>query len=213
MHEAKKGFLPVSHGIHISKTQGPSNPDEQRRMDKIPYASAIGSIMYAMVCTRPYVSYALSATIRYQANPGESHWTTVKSILKYLRRTKDMFLFYGGEDELVVKGYTDASFQTERGDFRSQSGYVFILNGGVVSWKSSKQETLVDSTTEAVYLAAFEASKEGVWIRDFITLLGVVPDSANPLVLYCDNSGAITQAREPRHHQKSKHTKRRYHLI
>jgi len=70
MHEAKKGFLPVSHGIHLSKTQGPSTPDEQRRMDKIPYASAIGSIMYAMVCTRPDVSYALSATSRYQANPG-----------------------------------------------------------------------------------------------------------------------------------------------
>ena len=65
MHEAKKGFLPMSHGIHLSKTQGPSTPDEQRRMDKIPYASAIGSIMYAMVCTRPDVSYALSATSRY----------------------------------------------------------------------------------------------------------------------------------------------------
>src|ERR1041385_6474286 len=70
MHEAKKGFLPASHGIHLSK--GPSTPDEQRRMDKIPYASAIGSIMYAMVCTRPDVSYALSATSRYQANPCES---------------------------------------------------------------------------------------------------------------------------------------------
>ena len=133
MHEAKKGFLPSSPDIHLSKTQGPSTPDEQRRMDKILYASAIGSIMYAMVCTRPDVSYALSATSRYQANPGESHWTTVKSILKYLRRTKDMFLVYGGEDELVVKGYTDASFQTDRDDLRSQSGYVFILNGGAVS--------------------------------------------------------------------------------
>ena len=60
-----------------------------------------------------------------------------------------------------------------------------------MSWKSSKQETVAYSTTEAEYLAAFEASKEGVWIRDFISLLGVVPDSANPLDLYCDNSGAI----------------------
>ena len=90
MHEAKKGFLATSHGIYLSKTQSPSTPDEQRRMDKIPYASAIGSIMYAMVFTRLDVSYALSAMRRYQANPGESHWTAVKSILKYLR-TKDMF--------------------------------------------------------------------------------------------------------------------------
>src|SRR3954462_440300 len=83
MHEAKKGFFPMSHGIHLCKTQGPSTPDEQTRMDKILYAWAIGSIMYGMVCTRPDVSYALSAMSRYQANPGESHWTTVKSILKY----------------------------------------------------------------------------------------------------------------------------------
>ena len=126
-----------------------------------------------MVCTRLDVSYALSATSRYQANLGESHWTAVKSILKYLRKTKDMFLVYGGEDDLVIKGYTDASFQTNRDNFHSQSGYVFILNGCAVSWKSSKQETLVVSTTEAEYLAASEASKEGVWIRDFITPLGV----------------------------------------
>src|SRR4051812_16513566 len=122
-----------------------------------------------------------------------------------------MFLVYGGEDEPVVKGYTDASFQTDRDAFRSQSGYVFILNGGAVSWKSSKQETLADYTTKAEYLAASEASKEGVWIRDFITLLGVVPDSANLLDLYCDNSGAIAQPREPTHHHKSKHIERRYH--
>ena len=133
MHEAKKGFLPMLHGISLSKTQNPSTPDEKRRTDKIMYASAIRSIMYAMVCTRPDVSYALSATSRYQANPGESHWIAVKNILKYLRRTKDMFLVYGDEDEIVVIGYTDASFQTDKDDFRSQSGYVFILIGGAVS--------------------------------------------------------------------------------
>ena len=80
-------------------------------MSKIPYASAIGSIMYAMLCTRPDVSFALSTTSRYQSDPGKSHWTVVKNILKYLRRTKDAFLLYGGkEDELVVNGYTDAIF-------------------------------------------------------------------------------------------------------
>ena len=66
--------------------------------------------MYAMLCTRPDVSYALSMTSRYQSDPGESHWIAVKNILKYLRRTKDAFLIYGGEEDLVVKGYTDASF-------------------------------------------------------------------------------------------------------
>jgi hypothetical protein len=213
MHEAKKGFLPMSHGVSLSKTQCPLTTDERERMNVIPYASAIGSIMYAMICTRPDVSYALSVTSRYQADPGEGHWTAVKNILKYLRRTKDMFLVYGGEEELVVNGYTDASFQTDKDDYRSQSGFVFMLNGGAVSWKSSKQETVADSTTEAEYIAASEAAKEGVWIKKFISELGVVPSVYSPLDLYCDNSGAIAQAKEPKSHQKSKHILRRYHLI
>jgi hypothetical protein len=99
-------------------------------MNTIPYASAIGSIMYAMLCTRPDVSFALSVTSRYQSDFGEAHWTIVKSILKYLRRTKDMFLIFGGEDELLVKGYTNASFQTDKDDSKSQSGFIFCLNGG-----------------------------------------------------------------------------------
>ena len=119
MSEAKKGFLPLSHGIRLSETQSPSTSDERSRMSRIPYASAIGSIMYAMICTRPDVAFAISLTSRYQANPGESHWAAVKTILKYLKRTKEMFLVYGGEEELVVRGYADASFQTDRDDCRS----------------------------------------------------------------------------------------------
>ncbi|KAK9036866.1 hypothetical protein V6N11_021790 [Hibiscus sabdariffa] len=102
-------------------------------MSQIPYASAIGSIMYAMICTRLDLSYALSMTSQYQANPGEGHWTTVKNILKYLRRTKDAFLVYGGKEELGIKGYTNASFQTDKDDSRSQSGFVFCLNKDTVS--------------------------------------------------------------------------------
>ena len=82
-------------------------------MSKIPYASAIGSIMYAMVCTRPDVAYALSMCSRYQSSPREAHWSAAKNILKYLRRTKDDFLIYGGDEKLIVYGYTDASFQTD----------------------------------------------------------------------------------------------------
>ena len=114
---------------------------------------------------------------------------------------------------LVVKGYTDASFQTDKDDSRSQSGYVFCLNGGAVSWKSSKQEIVADSTTEAEYIAASDAAKEAVWIKKFITELGVVPSIADPVDLYCDNNGAIAQAKEPRSHQRSKHILKRFHLI
>jgi hypothetical protein len=116
MQDSKKGFLPMSHGITLSKKQCPTDPDEQERMRVIRYASAIGSIMYAMTCTRPDVSYALSATCRYQSNYGDAHWMIVKNILKYLRRTKEVFFMFGGEEELIVKGYNDSSFQTDMDD-------------------------------------------------------------------------------------------------
>ncbi|KAG8493075.1 hypothetical protein CXB51_010384 [Gossypium anomalum] len=88
-----------------------------------------------------------------------------------------------GEEELSVKGYTDASFQVDKDDSRSQPGFVFCLNGGAVSWKSSKQSTVADSTTEAEYIAASEATKEGAWIKKFITELGVVPSISDAIEL------------------------------
>ena len=213
MDNAKKGFVPMQTGIHLSKAQSPVSKADRDRMSRVPYASAIGSIMYAMICTRPDVSYALSMTSRFQSNPGECHWTAVKNILKYLKRTKDAFLVYGGAEELRVRGYTDASFQTDRDDFTSQSGFVFSLNGGAVSWRSSKQDTVADSTCEAEYMAAGMAAKEAVWLRKFIDELGVVPSIADPIDLYCDSTGAIALAKEPRSHQQSKHIQRKYHLI
>jgi hypothetical protein len=123
----------MSHVITLSKKQCPLEPDEQERMRVIPYALAIESIMYAMLCMRLDVSYALSAKSRYQSNYSDTHWTIVKNILKYLRRTKEVFLVCGGEEEHVVKGYNDASFQTDVDDSKSQSGFVFCLNGGTAS--------------------------------------------------------------------------------
>ena len=118
MSESKKGYLPIKHGIHLSKSMCSHTEDERVRMSKIPYASAIGSIMYAMLCTRPDVSYALSVTSRYQSDPGMDHWVAVKTILKYLRRTKDMFLIYG-EGDMMIRRYTDTSFQTDKDDSKS----------------------------------------------------------------------------------------------
>ena len=88
------------------------------------------------------------------------------------------------------------------------------MNGGAVSWKSSKHPTTADSTIEAEYIAASDATKEAVWLKKkFITDLGVVPTISDPIPLLCDNNDAIAQAQEPRSHQKSKHILRRFHLI
>ncbi|GKB54529.1 putative RNA-directed DNA polymerase [Tanacetum coccineum] len=213
MDNSKKGNLPLHHGIKISSDLCPKTNDELDKMSRVPYASAIGSIMYAMTCTRPDVSFALSMVSRHQQNPGEGHWTAVKNILKYLRNTKDRFLVYGGEKELRVTGYCDAGWQTDKDDSRSQSGWIFLLNGGAVTWKSSKQDTVADSTCESEYIAACEASKEAIWMKNFIGDLGVVPTVQDPIEIFCDNESAVALTKEPKDHGKSKHIDRKYHFV
>ncbi|GKA21010.1 retrovirus-related pol polyprotein from transposon TNT 1-94 [Tanacetum coccineum] len=180
MKNSKRGTIPMQEKLKLSKSDGASTPAEKRRMSNIPYASVVGSIMYDVRCTRPDVAFAQNITSRFQQNLGELHWTTVKNILKYLRNTKDMFLIYGGniERELRVSCYTDAGYLTDVDDLKSQTGYVFILNG------------------DAEYIVAFDASKEAVWIRKFISGLNVVPTIEEPITMYCDNTGAIAIAND-----------------
>ncbi len=176
-------------------------------------AEYIAAIMYAMLCTRPDVCLSISLAGRYQSNPRVDHLTAVKNILKYLKRTKDMFLVYGGDEELVVKGYVDASFNTDLDDSKSQTGYVYMLNGGAVSWCSCKQSVVAGSTCEAEYMAASEAAHEAIWVKEFITDLGVVPSTSGPMTLFCDNTGAIAIAKEPRFQWMTKHNQCRYNSI
>ena len=82
MDQSKKGFLLVLQGVKLSQTQSPTTVEDREKMKVVPYASAIGSIMYAMLCTRPDVCLAISLAGRYQSNPGVDHWTAVKNILK-----------------------------------------------------------------------------------------------------------------------------------
>ena len=90
---------------------------------------------------------------------------------------------------------------------------MFTLGGGAIVWRSIKQSSTADSTMEAEYIAACEAAKEAVWLRKFFADLEVVPNMDKPLTLYCDNSGAVTNSKEPRSHKRGKHIQRKYHLI
>ena len=109
MLDSKKGFLPFRHGITLSKDQCPKTPDEIEKMKEVPYASAVGSLMYAMLCTRPDICFVVGMVSRYRSNPGREHWTAVKHILKYLKRTRNYMLIYQAES-LIPIGYTDSDF-------------------------------------------------------------------------------------------------------
>ncbi|GJT51223.1 retrotransposon protein, putative, ty1-copia subclass [Tanacetum coccineum] len=145
--------------LDLNKTQGASTPKEVKRMQNVPYASAVG----------------------------KPHWTVVKTILKYLRNTKDMFLVYGRnpEVELRVDYYCNAGFETDRDEIKSQTGYVYILNG-----RRSRLEKL-----QAKYY----------W-------LGIVPTINEPIKMFCDDSTALLIANEPGVQKSARHYHRRYLL-
>ena len=112
---------------------------------------------------------------------------------------------------MQIKGYTDSDFMSNPDDKKSTSGYVFVCNGITVSWKNFKQPIIADSTTEIEYVVASDAAKEGFWFKKFVMELGVV--TSDVILLYCDNNGAITLAKEPWSHKKSKHIEWRFHII
>ncbi|GJS84205.1 retrotransposon protein, putative, ty1-copia subclass [Tanacetum coccineum] len=203
--DRSKQLIGLSQNAYIDKILKRYKMDNSKR----------GSIMYAVRCTRPDVAFTQNITSRFQQNPGELHWTAVKNILKYLRNTKDIFLVYGvnPSTELRVECYCDAGFETDRDDTKSPTGYIFVLNGGAVDWKSSKQSTIAMSATESEYIAASEVAMEVVWIRKFISGLGIVPTINERINIYCDNSATVHYANEPGVQRGARHYLRKYHYV
>lgn len=166
-------------------------------MKVIPYASAVGSHMYVMLCTRSDICYVVGMVARYQSNPGKEHWVAVKGMIKYLKRTWDCILIYKAI-ELVPFGYMGLDFQTDNYQSKSTSCYVFTLGGGAIAWRNIKHKDIADSTMEAEYVAAFEATKEIVCLRNFLLDLSVVPYLPKSITIYCDNFGARRIRRNPK---------------
>uniref|UniRef100_A0A2N9HTH1 Integrase catalytic domain-containing protein n=1 Tax=Fagus sylvatica TaxID=28930 RepID=A0A2N9HTH1_FAGSY len=212
MHNSKPIDTPMEKGCTLSLDQCPKNDEEKNQMSKVPYASAIGSLMYAMLCTRPDICFAVGMVSRYQSNPGPAHWRAVKRILRYLRGTSDHALCYHGGD-LRLTGYNDADWASDKDERKSTLGYAFILGGGAVSWCSKKQSCIALSTMESEYVACSAAVQEAVWLRRFLQRLGVTAHAEDVVLLYSDSTSALAYAKDPKYHGKAKHIELRYHYI
>ncbi|XP_071916254.1 secreted RxLR effector protein 161-like [Coffea arabica] len=130
-------------------------------MARVPYSNAVGSIIYAMVCTRPNIAQAVSMVSKYMSCPGKAHWQAVKWILRYLRGTSNYSLEFGRNNDTLV-GFADSDYVGDLDKRRSLSGYVFCIGDCAVSWKATLQPVVALSTTEAEYMAMIEAIKEAL---------------------------------------------------
>ena len=207
MEKCKPGDTPISKGDKFSLAQCPKNHLEIAEMQKIPYASAFGSLMYAQVCTRPDLAYIVGMLGRYLSKPGMDHWIAVKRVMRYLQRTKDYMLIYrkSEDTDAEIIGYSDSDHGGCQDSKRSTSGYVYLLAGGAISWKSAKQSLIGPSTMAAEFIAYFEATNHAIWIRNFVTGLGILKSIEKPLKVFCDNNSAVQYSNNNRSSSKSKY--------
>jgi hypothetical protein len=128
------------------------------------YQKAVGSLMYAMLGTRPDIAFAVSAVSRYAARPTSQHKSAVQRIFRYLRKTVNYMLVFRGP-LAALAGYTDSDWAGDIDTRRSTSGYLFSIGSAVVSWSSKLQPTVALSTCEAEYIGQSNAAKEAIWLR------------------------------------------------
>ncbi|KAK9215025.1 hypothetical protein WN944_007028 [Citrus x changshan-huyou] len=208
--KTKPVCTPLAPHFKLSSSSCPRSQEERDYMARVPYASAVGSLMYAMVCTRPDISQAVSMVSRYMHNPGKNQWLAVKWILRYLYGTVDVGLLFKKDCGQQCVGYCDSDFAGDLDKRRSTTGYVFTLGGGPVSWRSILQSTIALSTTEAEYMAATEAVKEAIWLKGLLGDLGVIQEN---IAVFCDNQSAIFLAKNQTYHARTKHIDVKYHYV
>ena len=182
------------------------------KLKKESYRNLIGSLNYAMICTRPDISYAVNKLSQRVENPTEEDCTALQGVLRYLAETLEKSLTYekceGGN---ILQGYTDSDFAGDPIDRKSTSAYVFTLSGGAISWKTKKQTIVAQATCEAEYVAANECTKEAIWLRRLLADLKLRNES--PTLIWGDNQGSLALAKNPVNHQRNKHIDVKYHFI
>ena len=156
-------------------------------MDQTTYRGMIGSLLY-LTAIRTDISFSVGLCARFQSNPKESHLTAVKRILRYLKGTDNLCLFYPRSDDFMLRGFTDADYAGDLVNRKSTSGMVQFLGSCLVSWGSKKQNTVALSTAEAEYVAAAACCSQVLWIKQQLRDFGI---KFNCITIYCDNTSAI----------------------
>jgi hypothetical protein len=207
---AKRVSTPMDPGAQFSKDQCPSTPTQQMRMRGIPFAEAIGSVLWPTTVSRPDAAEPTNVLAQFVQNPGMVHWEGVKRVMSYLLSTKHYWLTFGGKRQLGLRGYCDSDWASQP-HRHSISGYSFHIGKGAVTWSSKKQHIVALSSTEAEYVAQNHAAREALWLRNFIN--EVTNQATGPVTIFSDNQGAIALAKDNKFHARTKHIDIRYHFI
>lgn len=208
---------PVSTPVETSYKEIAESEKENESLDTnhYPFRDIVGSIMYAMIATRPDLAFAVSLASKHSSVPTLHHWKLVQRILRYIQGTKNYKLKLGmintgNTDKVILTGYCDADFANSP-ERKSVSGYVFNLNGGTITWASRRQPTVSLSTAEAEYVSLASAVQEAMWLRGLLNCIGHPQHSAT--IIKEDNTSCMLIATSPKQHSRTKHIDIKYHFL
>jgi transposase InsO family protein len=174
------------------------------------YQQIVGSLIYLSNSTRPDIAYAVSYLARSMNAPTEENFSNAKRVLRYLKGSRNLSLNFNNKNQDLF-AYSDSSY-AEENDRKSVGGYVTMIAGSPISWKSKKQSIIAQSSMEAEYIALAEAAKEVEWIRKLQR--EIFPKSTTtPTTIFEDNQSTINLSKNPIHSNRSKHIDVRYHKI
>uniref|UniRef100_A0A2N9GVD6 CCHC-type domain-containing protein n=1 Tax=Fagus sylvatica TaxID=28930 RepID=A0A2N9GVD6_FAGSY len=216
-HYIEKVLLKYKH-LNVKEVNTPFDSNYKlventgRAIAQLEFASAIGSMMYAMHCTRPDIAFAVNRLSRYTSNPSAEHWKAIARVLGYLKKTKDLGLYYSGYPA-VLEGYSDANWVTSVGDNKSTSGWIFTLGGGAISWASKKQSCISHSTMESEFIALASAGKEAEWLRNMLYDIELWPQPMSAISIYCDSQATMSKAYSKIYNGKSRHISLRHEYV
>ncbi|CAI7790515.1 unnamed protein product [Closterium sp. NIES-54] len=205
MAQASPMATPLPFGHQLAPPISPSSSSH-------PYAELIGSLMFAMMCTRPDLAYPISVLAHFvgTGHHTEVHWKAAKRVLRYLRGTKDHALTLGGSSPPLLSGFSDSSWADSQPDRRSSHGYSFTLRSGLVSLRSTCSSSVSLSSCEAELYAGTMAAQESCWLCFLLAELGAPQPCPT---LWCDNASTIHLNQDPIYHARSKHIELRYFFI
>jgi len=196
LNDSNPRVLPLSPGIDLSATSAePLNPKQY------PYRELVGNLMHLAVTVRPDISFSVGVLSRHLSSPSLAHWQAAKGVLRYLSGTADYGITYTKKTPGFI-GYCDSDYAGDTGARHSTTGYVFVHNSGAISWSSKKQPTVAVSTTEAEYMAAGAAVKEGLWLRKLMQDLHLDVDHVQ---IMGDNQATLKLLRNPISSVRTKH--------
>ena len=204
---------PEQPGLLLTKAMSPADDVARQHMSSIPYRSAVGKLMYPMLCTRPDLAHAVRQASKFLESPGLEHWAHVKRMFRYIKGSVGRKLTYHGGEERVLKleCYADADWANSVDDRKSVTAVLPFLCSAPVSWLSKGQATVALSSTEAEYMAVSEAVREVSWLRQLLSDLKCVQHE--PTVIWEDNLQTILLASDPLHHARNKHIDVRHHYV